>query len=386
MAALLYFAALGKSAQFPFINWPARAMEGPTPSSAIFYGALSIHSGLFLLYRTYPLWSFSSFTVYLITAFSIITILLATIVGRVQSNIKGQLAYASVVQISIMFIELAWGYKDIVLIHLTCHCLLRCYQLLTSPSSVVDYVKLMELETTKKKRFNFLLPEKMKNTFFSFAFQEAFLSNSERGFFPFPMLILKRQLRRLAKSYFFVSALIILAIFLAYGQQHSSEKQVMAYTLSALDLFLSFNCLMSLERPHRIWNKFLIAQFLFFASAFLFEYDNMEAIFIYAASALPCWYLGKIALSHLQNVDMKKYNGLHIVEPKKTLYFLISFVGLSGLPFTTTFWAEEIIFSEMLRHAPALLIITCISLTLNGLISARILVKTFWGFPSHITY
>src|SRR5205807_3919253 len=38
---LLLVAAAGKSALVPFSGWLPRAMEGPTPSSAIFYGALS---------------------------------------------------------------------------------------------------------------------------------------------------------------------------------------------------------------------------------------------------------------------------------------------------------------------------------------------------------
>src|SRR6185437_15411499 len=54
---LLLVAAIGKSAQFPFSFWVARAMEGPTPSSALFYGALSVHAGAYLLLRTYPLWN-----------------------------------------------------------------------------------------------------------------------------------------------------------------------------------------------------------------------------------------------------------------------------------------------------------------------------------------
>ena len=52
---LLVIAAAGKSALVPFSGWLPRAMEGPTPSSAVFYGALSVHLGSFLLLRVSPL-------------------------------------------------------------------------------------------------------------------------------------------------------------------------------------------------------------------------------------------------------------------------------------------------------------------------------------------
>ena len=52
---LLLLAASGKAAQVPFSGWLPRAMEGPTPSSAIFYGAISIHAGAYLLLRIEPL-------------------------------------------------------------------------------------------------------------------------------------------------------------------------------------------------------------------------------------------------------------------------------------------------------------------------------------------
>jgi NADH:ubiquinone oxidoreductase subunit 5 (subunit L)/multisubunit Na+/H+ antiporter MnhA subunit len=51
---MLVVAASTKSAQLPFSSWLPRAMEGPTTSSAIFYGSLSVHLGVFLLIRTYP--------------------------------------------------------------------------------------------------------------------------------------------------------------------------------------------------------------------------------------------------------------------------------------------------------------------------------------------
>src|SRR5262249_33583036 len=49
IALLLIVAVAGKSALLPFSSWLPRAMEGPTPSSAVYYGSLSIHAGCFLL-------------------------------------------------------------------------------------------------------------------------------------------------------------------------------------------------------------------------------------------------------------------------------------------------------------------------------------------------
>src|SRR5262249_24731897 len=55
IAVLLIIAVAGKSALLPFSSWLPRAMEGPTPSSAVYYGSLSIHAGCFLLLRAAPL-------------------------------------------------------------------------------------------------------------------------------------------------------------------------------------------------------------------------------------------------------------------------------------------------------------------------------------------
>src|SRR5262245_19867574 len=55
IAVLLIVAVACKSALLPFSSWLPRAMEGPTPSSAVYYGSLSIHAGCFLLLRAAPL-------------------------------------------------------------------------------------------------------------------------------------------------------------------------------------------------------------------------------------------------------------------------------------------------------------------------------------------
>ena len=56
IVCMIILPAVIKSAQFPFTTWLPRAMEGPTASSAIFYGSVSVHIGIFLLLRTHPFW------------------------------------------------------------------------------------------------------------------------------------------------------------------------------------------------------------------------------------------------------------------------------------------------------------------------------------------
>lgn len=138
IATLFYIAAAAKSAQLPFSSWLPRAMEGPTPSSAIFYGSMSVHIGAFLLLRTLHFWENQIyFKVGLVIA-GLLTALISTVISRVQSTIKSQIAYASIAQIGLIFIEIALGWENVALVHIVGNAFLRTYQLLISPS-IVSY-------------------------------------------------------------------------------------------------------------------------------------------------------------------------------------------------------------------------------------------------------
>lgn len=386
LSLMLVFAAIGKSAQFPFLNWPARAMEGPTPSSAIFYGALSIHCGVFLLYRTYPIWGQSQIVVSVIVAIALLTIVLASGIGRVQSNIKGQLAYASVTQISIMFIEVALGLHTLVLFHIISHCLLRCYQLLVSPSIIVEHLKTINKDDVKLSKISLemKLPIKLRNTLYSIMLQEGFISVTERGMFILPAIYMKLLARRVSTSlYTFVFLLLVLGGF-AWLLNDLAFTHLLAYFYAAVALIVALNCLTSLEQPQKIWNRFGLSQAAFLIAIYAINPESMTGVFLYLLSALPCWLCGFFALNGLANVDMKIYNGVYGTAKYRATLFLVAFVGLSGLPFTTAFWAEDILIAEIILINPPILILTTITLMLNGLIAARILVKTFWGFPTYI--
>ncbi len=139
---LIVIAAAGKSALIPFSGWLPRAMEGPTPSSAIFYGALSVHLGIFLLLRIEPIIDQSVALQVLLIVLGLSTALVAEISGRVQADLKSALSFASLVQVGIIVTEVGFGFRIIALIHIVSHAFFRTLQLLRAPSLLQDYSRL----------------------------------------------------------------------------------------------------------------------------------------------------------------------------------------------------------------------------------------------------
>ena len=118
---LLLVAAAGKSALVPFSGWLPRAMEGPTPSSAIFYGALSVHLGAFLLLRVSPLLEVSLLLSVAVIAVGTVSAICGALAARVQTDIKSALAFASLTQVGIIVVEIGCGLRYIALVHIIGH-------------------------------------------------------------------------------------------------------------------------------------------------------------------------------------------------------------------------------------------------------------------------
>jgi NAD(P)H-quinone oxidoreductase subunit 5 len=136
---LLLIAAAGKSALVPFSGWLPRAMEGPTPSSAIFYGALSVHLGAFLLLRVGSVLASSPLLCAAVVLIGLTTALYAEITARVQTDVKSALAFASLTQVGIIVAEIGFGFRYLALVHIIGHACLRTLQLLRAPSLLRDY-------------------------------------------------------------------------------------------------------------------------------------------------------------------------------------------------------------------------------------------------------
>jgi NAD(P)H-quinone oxidoreductase subunit 5 len=139
VALLLLLAAAGKAAQVPFSEWLPRAMEGPTPSSAIFYGAISIHAGAYLLLRAMPLIADSKLATTLVIATGLVTAVYGTIVGRASADAKTSLAFASLTQVGVIFVEIGIGWGALAVCHILGHATVRTLQFLRAPSMLHDF-------------------------------------------------------------------------------------------------------------------------------------------------------------------------------------------------------------------------------------------------------
>lgn len=149
IGALILLAAAGKSAMVPFSGWLPRAMEGPTPSSAIFYGALSVHAGAFLLLRESAYLDAAPAVAAAAVALGVVTAVHGTMAERVQTDVKSALAYASLTQVGIIVAEIGLGLRVLPVVHAVGHACLRSLQILRAPSLLHD---LRHVEETMGER------------------------------------------------------------------------------------------------------------------------------------------------------------------------------------------------------------------------------------------
>ncbi|MEA3290751.1 MAG: proton-conducting transporter membrane subunit [Pseudomonadota bacterium] len=129
-------AALAKSAQVPFSPWIARALEGPTPSSAVFYGAVMVHAGVYLALRLQPLLEQAPLLMATMTALGFATALYGWLSGLVQTDVKSSLMFSTIAQVGLMFLECGLGWFTLAAWHLALHAMLRAYQFLHAPALV----------------------------------------------------------------------------------------------------------------------------------------------------------------------------------------------------------------------------------------------------------
>ncbi len=112
---LILVGAFTKSAQFPFHFWLPGAMAAPTPASAYLHSATMVKAGIFLLARLHPVLSGSDLWFWTLLLVGGITMLIGAIFAIHNWDIKGLLAYATISQLGILTLLLAFSSETAVI-------------------------------------------------------------------------------------------------------------------------------------------------------------------------------------------------------------------------------------------------------------------------------
>ena len=394
IALCLACAAAAKSAQIPFSSWLPRAMEGPTPSSAIFYGSLSVHLGVFLMLRTYPFWEHQTTMRIAIGLMGFTTSIAASLMARVQSSVKSQVAYSSISQIGIIFIEIALGFETLALIHFAGNAFLRTYQLLVSPS-VVSYLIRDQFYNfqPKSKKANFFFPKRIENTLYILALKEFNLEG-------FLNLVLWKPLKTIGKSldfldikrvYYFFIPLFVLG-FLAYKFKVDLPQQlisVLPEVFALIGLVFVFKSFSERKSPFLAWILMVLNHFWIALAIVFNDKVSVNEIAFYLVGIILAGGIGYIALLQLKKIEMRilisQYLG-HVYEhPKYAFFFLLATLGITGFPITSTFIGEDLIFSHIDSNQIVLAFFVASSFVVSGIAGIRIYARLFLG-PHVKTY
>ena len=131
IAFLLFWGALGKSAQIGLHIWLPDAMEGPTPVSALIHAATLVTAGVFLIIRSSIIFE-NSHVLSVITIFGALTAFFASSVGLVQNDLKRVIAYSTCSQLGYMVFAAGLSHYSIAFFHLANHALFKALLFLSA--------------------------------------------------------------------------------------------------------------------------------------------------------------------------------------------------------------------------------------------------------------
>jgi NADH-quinone oxidoreductase subunit L len=132
ISLLLFFGAIGKSAQFFFHIWLPDAMEGPTPVSALIHSATMVTVGVFLIIRCSPIIEYSTLSLNIILFIGSFTVFFAGLISMFQYDIKKIIAFSTCSQLGYMFIACGISSYNIALFHLFNHSFFKALLFLSS--------------------------------------------------------------------------------------------------------------------------------------------------------------------------------------------------------------------------------------------------------------
>ncbi len=383
LGLLLLITASIKSAQFPFSYWLPRAMEGPTNSSAIFYGALSVHIGLFLLLRTYPLWE-GNLGLRLVTAIiGLITAIIASSITRVQSSIKMQITYASITQIGIMFIEAAAGLPWLVMLHFISNASLRTYQLLISPS-IVGYLVHDQFFSVVPS------PQRIKNTLLGrFRATVYILGIKEWNMDTLSSHYVWQSLKSIGRRFTFLDRLqtqvvaVALLLALAGITIHPELSNAISITAAVVSLIFYIRAYSTKDSARICWNLLMLGNLFGAFYLGLITNGNWNLVVKYSLGFGIAFIVGHACLWYMhqrgESLILREYNGNMYVFKKLGYIFFFACLLFMTFPISPSFLAQDILLSQVSSSNFLQITLFYLGYVIMGISIMRLYMKLFFG-------
>jgi NADH-quinone oxidoreductase subunit L len=388
VSILFIIASAVKSAQFPFSSWLPRAMEGPTVSSAIFYGSLSVHIGVFLLIRTYPIWSHIAIAKIVIICVGGLSAIIASFIASVQPTAKTQISYSSISQIGFIFIEIAMGWHVLALIHFSANAFLRTYQMLVSPSimSYLVHEQFFKYDATKKSMFHFL-PKKLFNTLYILSVKEFNMDTFWMRFVWMPFKKIGKSFHflrnRFAEIVFLVLIILGLLFYILFPLKELEHFKFVYLLYAVIALVLILIAWTERLSAVRAWIYVALSQVFFMLAIAEQHTFGLEQVAIYLSGTIGAFVVGMWCLHKVKsienNISLNEFHG-HIYEhPKFALLFLLCALTMIGFPISPTFIGLDILFSDIEINHGVLLLLSGFTFIILELAVLRIYARIFMG-------
>jgi len=400
---LLILACFIKSGVFPWI-WLPRAMEGPTPSSAVFYGSLSTHVPIFVLLSVWPReWALLTYwpEVWTITHpvnAIIIAILICinsayvtTHMSRQLSDAKNTIAYATMTQLAIIYIEIFLGLHTLALVHVVSHGIYRTFEFLRTPSLLHHY---HTMETRRPKmtntgeHFKLMLPERLRNWLYSLTINEfGFFSRTFDFIDQFLGLKYMRFDKKAAGSYAVTVGIMWtifgIVIFIFNGYHFNAKEELIVaiavgFTVLAflnirkvVMFFISISCSVALV-------YIVLAQKIMSGIDPLSWTYVLGLVFVFAGLAFYSLYSSSKGKEKYSN-----YAANLSRSPLSNLLLFALALSIVDMPGLGNFVAWEYLVHHTATIAPYMVVKGFSVLSLNTLLVFLFYFSNFLGFPEH---
>lgn len=393
---LFILASLAKSGQFPFINFLPRAMEGPTASSAIFYGALSVHLGPFLLMTTASYWQFSLTLKFLIFAIGFTTCIFSTLIGRTRSDAKTLLAYAVMGQIGIIYMELALGFWTLAKIHIVGHAGLRTLQFLRTSSLIHDFMEnpslAIDFRMRRKVSPEILWQPQFNKKMYIHAVQGFYMDYIQfnliaDSFNQFCRVWKDFMIGQPKKRYLWslYSVAFLMVCFLPTWVRDQDEMLILGLLMGLAFLWATQSIVQD-TAAKSMWSMFLSLLALGISGALCDDVGQLGSFFLivnYGLSFFVLFAIQTYLQKKYQANSLGHYWGLATQEKKLEVLFLLAGLLAIGLPGGLAFLGEDLIFHALLSKSPWFTGIHVVLMGLNGIGFLRIYQHLFLG-RSHL--